>query len=423
MCLFGILVIVGTLLSMLRTPMSQWNTLWAEDGAVFLDAALAGSPWALFEPYAGYMHLVPRLVISVCALFPLEIVPVVVTIAAALVLSLTAAACYLFLETRIRSRPLQLLSWAVVIVAPMAGGEVANNLANLHWFLMIGAVCALIARSRGRGFAVVQSVVVIAAVGSDPLALMFLPLVAIRWFALRGRGDRAVAIAFGAAAVVQLGVTLAGYVMGAGRSFAGLTPTIPELLDFYSYRIVLSGLIGPTAALDASRWIGVTLPGVVVLAIFTFMILVSWHEVGPRYVVLTLSASSAIFFAIVFRLQWNGVGPAGTLGFTFGQRYAVLPAVLFLIAMIVAVDAFTRVRGRISKVVAIIAVSAVVLIPAARDYRWAVPRVDAVTWPEALDDGIDQCDAGSRSVEIPIAPVGFGGPTLECDLLTGVDTR
>lgn len=422
--LFAGLLLLGTLLSLLRTPMSQWNILWAEDGAVFLDTALNGEPWALVQPYAGYMHLVPRLVISVCALFPIDVVPVVVTIAAAVVVSATAAACYLFLETRLRSLPLRLLAWAVVIVAPMAGGEVSNNLANLHWFLMIAAVCALIVRSRGTAFTVVQCVVIVAAIGSDPLVLIFLPLLAIRWFALPSRRERSVAIAFGAGAAVQLSVTLAGYLMGAGRSFAGKAPTLAEVLDYFTYRVVISGIAGPTGAVEASRWIGVTLPGLLAAALFAFVIAVSWPNAGSRFVVLALVGSSVVFFGVVFRLQWHGVGAAGTLGFAYGQRYAVLPAVLFLVALVVAVDALIRARGRAVRVAAVLAVTAVVLIPAARDYRWATPRAEAASWPAALQEGANQCAEGSVSaVEVPIAPREFGGPDIACDLLPSLGNR
>jgi hypothetical protein len=421
--IFVVLLVVGTLLSLARTPMSQWNVLWAEDGAIFLNSALTGNPLALFEPYAGYMHLVPRVAIAFCALFPIEVVPLVVTIVSALILSATGAACFLFLETRIRSLSFRVLAWAVIIIAPMSGGEVANNLANLHWFLMTAAVIAVVVRSRGTAFTVVQCIVVVAAVGSDPLVLMFLPLLVVRWFALPHGRDRAVVIAFGATAVVQLCVTFAGYASGTGRSFAGVAPMPAELIDSYTYRIVISGLTGPSGAVETSRWIGITMPGLLVAALFAFLVAASWRQVGTRYAVLALAGSSIVFFGIVFTLQWNGLGPAGTLGFTFGQRYAVLPALLFLVALIVAIDGFVRGRGRVIRVVAILAVAAFVLIPAARDYRWQAPRIAAETWPAALEESAEECDDDSTSVEVEIAPIGFSGPIVDCDLLATVDGR
>src|SRR5262245_43854063 len=68
----GAAVVVGTLLSLGRTPgYGALNTLWLEDGTVFLqDAAGKSSIAAITTPYSGYFHLLPRLMAEVAVMFP-----------------------------------------------------------------------------------------------------------------------------------------------------------------------------------------------------------------------------------------------------------------------------------------------------------------------------------------------------------------
>src|SRR4051812_14642870 len=84
--LVGFLAVLATALELLRQPGTQsWNSIWQEDGGVFLTDVLAeGLLKSLVEPYNAYLHLIARLCAGVVALFPLE--------QAALMLSLTAAA-------------------------------------------------------------------------------------------------------------------------------------------------------------------------------------------------------------------------------------------------------------------------------------------------------------------------------------------
>ncbi|MFG6502787.1 hypothetical protein [Microbacterium sp. P05] len=372
----------------------------------------------VFEPYAGYMHLVPRLAIAFCALFPIEVIPVVVTVVAAFVVSLTAAACFLFLETRIRSMLLRFTAWAVILVTPNAGGEVTNNLANLHWFLMVGAVCALLVRAPNRWFAAVQCAVVVAAVGSDPLVLMFVPLVVVRLVLLKSRRDRSIAVAFILTAAVQLSVTFVGIFVNESRSFARTIPPVPDLLDFYTFRVVLSGIAGVTATERYGEALGATIPGLITASVLAFLIVAVRRNRPARYALIVAAGSSATFFAIVFALQWNTLGPLGALDLQAGQRYALLPTMLLLIAIILAADALIQGQRQRVVIALSVAVALVVLVPSVADYRWVNLRAGAASWEQSLEVAGEACNTGSASkVTIPVAPGWFTGAEVPCDLL------
>ena len=118
--------------------------------------------------------------------FPLSVVPVAVTIMAALhhvadglrVLRLHGD------PPRLRAAPLR-APGSSASCCPIMGGEVVNNLANLHWYLLIAAFCAILVPSRSYPFAVLQGVAVFAAVTSDALALLLLPFLVYRWWVYR----------------------------------------------------------------------------------------------------------------------------------------------------------------------------------------------------------------------------------------------
>lgn len=51
------------------------NSLWAEDGPVFIEAGIAHSWASITTPYAGYLHLYPRLISAVAGIAPVAYLP------------------------------------------------------------------------------------------------------------------------------------------------------------------------------------------------------------------------------------------------------------------------------------------------------------------------------------------------------------
>jgi hypothetical protein len=414
------LVIAGTLISLARTPMHVWNTLWAEDGPIFVGQALASGPRVIVEGYAGYMHLIARLGAEVAVLFPLDSIPTAVTIISAFATSLIGSACFVMIETKIRSLALRLAVWIVCIALPIMGGEVANNLANMHWYLLIAAFIATTVRANSTSVAVIQSVVLFVAVTSDALCLMLLPLLAVRWWLLTSKRDRAPAVAFAAGAVIQIAVVISQILFAGGRPIAAARPSGTEFVDFYTFRVVLGGLFGTSqssALLDAG---GVVLPGVVLVGVVIVLVLASRADATRRGAVLAFTGGSVGFALVVFTVQWDGLSRAPLSEVFTGGRYVVVPTALLLIGLIVAAEAgIARIRRPwAGRLVAILVLAAVVM-PTAVDFRPMNIRAEASAWTAEVDRADAECETlpDTASVSLGIAPSWFGGVAVTCAVI------
>ena len=85
-------VLAGALICFARiSPVAQ-GTVWAEDGAVFIhDALRRPGPLDIFAPYQGYLHVVPRMTVSlVVLLFPIDSFAVAISFLSCLVIALIA---------------------------------------------------------------------------------------------------------------------------------------------------------------------------------------------------------------------------------------------------------------------------------------------------------------------------------------------
>lgn len=419
--LLGALIVVGTLVVLLRTPRHMWNLLWAEDGAVFVSGALNEGPGVILHGYAGYLHLVPRLAAEIAVLMPLAIVPLVVTILAALTTSLLACASFVFLETRISATPLRLAAWLVCLALPVMGGDVANNLANLHWYLLIAAFCAVTSRSRAIPMAVLQGAVLFAAVSSDAIALLLMPLVLLRLWLSPTRRDVAVVCAYVAGAVLQT-VAVVNGLMGTGpaRQIAEQHPSFSQLTDLYSYRVVVAGLFGIQGGTSMTELIGLALPGLALGAVIVFIAWAVASDRRRRVGILVFALSSLVFSTFIYTFQWYAVETAAAPDFLSALRYSVVPTALLLLALLQATDAgLGRItRTRLRQGVAVGALVAV-MIPVALDYRTTMGR-EAPAWADVIADGAQECRSGDDLdgfALLPTAPVWFGGMLVRCAAL------
>lgn len=67
------------------------RTVWAEDGGVFLRERVADGPWDLLQPYAGYLHLVPRIVVDAAWALPVERYALALSLGSCCVVGVAAA--------------------------------------------------------------------------------------------------------------------------------------------------------------------------------------------------------------------------------------------------------------------------------------------------------------------------------------------
>lgn len=109
------------------------NSLWAEDGTIFINQALESGLDSLFIPYAGYLHLYPRLAAYVAVQLPAIITPYLFLLfwllcAAALALVISRKAIDLGLDYR------GICIIVLLVMMQPTSGEVYYNLTNVQWF-------------------------------------------------------------------------------------------------------------------------------------------------------------------------------------------------------------------------------------------------------------------------------------------------
>jgi hypothetical protein len=398
-----------------RIPPSSWNTPWAEDGWVFLAQALRDGPAAIPEPFAGYLHLVPRLAASVAVLAPLEVAPLVLALLTAALTAALTVALYLFAEQLIAS---PFIRGAVVVsfaALPMATAEVSLSIANLHWYLMAVAVWAFLAPGRSRATVVVAAIVIAAAVTSDPLTLLFAPLVIPR---LIGQvpGSRVLAVTTGVAAVVQIAAVVAARFGAEPRRFSDERPSATELGDAFAGHVALPTFGGVRGSQWLLEHLGAGV-GLAAAAVALLLLAVGLLTSRRRLAILVFALGALGFFATVCILQWDALDPLGT-ALEHGARYMMVPILLLLGAVAMTVDGL---RERLPRLAAVALATAFLLgvsASAVIDYRGWDFRAGVLSWPDALDEAAKtDCRSNGDVANPQIAPDWFQRPEISCRLL------
>jgi hypothetical protein len=243
------------------------DTIYAEDGSVFLGSAYAESTLdSITTPYAGYLHLVPRVLSELVSALPVSWAAAGLAIAAALTTGLLALLVYAC--TRDYLAPWgRVLSAAVVVLVPVGQDELPNSIANLHWPMLYALFWVLLAKRLNTWLA--ASAVLLISL-SDPLVVLFVPLAVWLWWRRRSAQSLAVTVALGAGLAAQAAAVFFG---PSGRQ---LHPEPVRWAPWYVVRAVPESVLG-------QRWFG--------------------NVVNTRW--LALAAVAWLFLAFALFLAWR----------------------------------------------------------------------------------------------------------------------
>jgi hypothetical protein len=180
------------------------DTVWGEDGVVFYDGTLRNGPLSLIlQPYNGYLHVVPRLVMEVVRCFPLSAAAAVMATLGALMTSCCAFLVYFASSGHLRSRALR-LAITVPAALPYVGQlEVGNNVLSIHCVLLYVAFWMCLWNPDSRPRQILAATVLFLTVASDPLTAVYIPLLILRLWAVRSWRGRLPAIAMAASLALQ----------------------------------------------------------------------------------------------------------------------------------------------------------------------------------------------------------------------------
>ena len=352
---------------------------WAEDSIVFFYQARYDGLSALFDPYSGYLHLLPRLIAAASSGFPASFAPAVYLFAS-VVFTLAAALAIFSPRLDLPCRPL--LALALVLVPH--NGEVFLNITNLQWVLAPGLLLLLLARDPAnlRQWAFDATALTLLGL-TGPFIMLWLPLFLLR---AKVRRSRASVLLAALATIVALGQVHA-YLQDHPPVQSGAV-LVEQLFRLQGTRFWGPMLMPGQWALQLGSWAGSLLAASVTFGVVWLVI--SKLRLRTERLFL-LAAAGLIISSTLYKFHGN----LGILNATAnGDRYFYIPRViiLWLLVMELAGDGWRRWFG-----IGFLALSALSSATAFRarpmtDYDWPA-------WAARID--------ADENITVPVNPPGW----------------
>jgi hypothetical protein len=385
---FAALAAGAALLLMRISGRPAWDFVNTEDVDVFLAQALA-HPWHL-QSYGGYLELVPRLIAQIVSLLPIRFAAVGFAISGALIASGCGLFAYNASAPLISSRWFRVLLGLSVVLLPVAQLEIADNGVNTPFYLVVALFWAVLWRPRSWTGASVAAVVAFATVASNPLALLFAPLLAVRAIVVPHRiREHGVTIGWAIGCLLQVPFIMASHVSRTAH-------VVPANSLTYLARDVIQPALGWHLAWQLRAAFG---PAGTTLIVGGLLAVILGLAVAPqarpvRVFVVTAVATGLVFAFVAATLSWSPSQPV-TLGMEPGARYSTLPILLIDAALIVSADAWSRRRGSGSwTVYAAAALVAVLAVGWVSDFRYPVSHNSGPSWALTASTWLRHCQQG-----------------------------
>jgi len=412
------IAVVGFVVSLLRVPFDQHDRVWAEDGNVFLFEAINSGHWnVLFEPYAGYQHLVPRLSAALILSFvPLGGYAVAVFLFCSAFTGLVAAAVFWLSRDVLSSVPARIVVSSVTFLLPLSSVEVIGNLADIHTYCMWLAPWIVFSHPSSRRGVVGWGVVAILCAMTEIQSVIFLPFLLFR---LRRPsplpGIIPAALALGA--VAQVATTFMQ-----PRHSSPAWPGIPSLVQGYLINVVFPFVdtFSPSiiARLMSS---GVLIPSVALIpfaaaGIFALVFGDSKHRVIVIALVvgsLSIYAAGAIFdgtTAVRYEGNYTSTVFGGYVDLRYGVASGMMLAALLPIGISVLTgvhprfDLLPRARRSIQAAGLVGLVGLVAVFTVVGSHTQSIRTADS--WSGDVGRGLTQCRESPTvaSIKLPVAP-------------------
>jgi len=180
---------------------------WAEDGTVFFLQQYEEGSLALLQPYAGYLHLVPRLTAWFAdVLLPYSALPFAYNYTSLLLTLLVVASVY---SPRFQADYKPLLALALVVVPHNT--EVFLNITNIQWIFFFLLFIVLMKVNPSRDYGAISSqylldlLIVVVCGLTGPFLVFLAPFFTWKWLKDRNRYNACILAAVMVVALVQLG--------------------------------------------------------------------------------------------------------------------------------------------------------------------------------------------------------------------------
>jgi hypothetical protein len=379
-----------------------WNSLWAEDGSVFLSGALRDFPGTFLAENGGYIHVVPRVIAGIAAALPVEVAAAVMAAGASVIVALISGFVYFASAEVLRSRAARLALAVSVLFLPVPGSDLLANATNLHFYLLFACFWALFWQGESSAALGSRSAVALAASLSDPLSALLLPLAVVAPLARRSVRALAVSGVFVAGLAVQLLITWGGE--RPGRNW-GFRPS--DLLDIFSLRVTGGLLVGDRFLDNAWLAYGRTFSHGALLLIAAVIAFLLWRSerATVAFVLISLGYGCLFFCVQLVGRGTGGMDPDLGVFQLNGARYVLLPFLFTATAILALVDRAPRVREsakwKWGRRAALLWLAALL----AANYSVVSDRSPGPRWDRELTKARASCSAANKRIgRVLVAP-------------------
>jgi hypothetical protein len=384
------------------------NTVWAEDGAIFYEQSrLHDFAHTLITPYAGYLQLGPRLLVQFTRLTPMRDAAAIMAVTGSACVALVC--CYVYHASRGVLRPVwsRVLLVAIIILLPLATGEILDNNVNIGWWLFFAAFWALITRPRTTTDAVLAGTVCLLASATEPLVALFLPLALVRILVVRKDIRQEAAVVGLALGLAYQGI---GVITASGRASTFAAATARGAAQALGIRVGWGWLSGN----DLSNHILTASHPVVWQATgYVFLVLVIGLAFLCRDRATIFFVTTAVAFAVITFIVpviVRGAGPNLAGGALYiGSRYSATPVLLMWSALIAEVVQLRRMaRSRLPRSLPVLACLLLLLPVWILDFRPANLRTAGPPWNQQVSDAVGACTSHPNAeATLRISPSGW----------------
>jgi hypothetical protein len=406
------LFVLAVVLPLLRQQgFRVWETVWAEDGAIYWPQASQDGLRTLFRAHDGYLQFGSRLLTAPVSLVPASQVAIYLAVVAALASALIAAFVFRSTEGWVRSYPVRVVVAGMYVIGPAVAWETTGDATNIIWPLLAAAPWAIVSTRRAPADVVARCGIAALAALSHPLAAVFLPLAAVAAWGRRRRDSTAVLVVLGLAVVAQ-----AAMMAVASARHPASSSSVGELVSTVSVDVLGSFLVGerPLPWLWAS--LGVGFAAAAALVVTAVFVVAAWGAAQRHRVV---AAFFVVGAAVIACAPFWANGTAAT-ALVAGQapipaqRYVVVPVALLVGAMAILVDPVDASRRRLVARVGRPLLVLQVAIVVASSFLVTTPRSLGPVWMPQVEDAQARCAEGSGTIELRFSPIGWHA-IVPCD--------
>lgn len=303
---------------------------WAEDMAVFLkDEYVTGFPYTAFALYAGYIHLLPRIIAWLSLTSGIENAMFVMNWSVLLIKVMT---CFLIYRSEaIRSRLLRTAVTAYLILIPFVN-EIYNNVTNLQWWLIPLMALVILRRSPSLPALLADSLILILAGLTGVNSVIF--AVPCAYLLLKDRTRESI---IKNSVVILCAAVQFFCLCSSGRSGTGTIVYeggIADLISCFSCRVILHTLF----KLDAPFCLAVPL-----LAAFTallaFILKRCWKERAVRFITMFAAVYTAV---ILYNILKTEKDMSVIIDGFAGERYFVFLRICTFALLVSSLDLLFR---------------------------------------------------------------------------------